>query len=105
MADERLDDLKRMIDELGAKIEAQAKQPLALLPLRQEEPLVATVWRLKYIRTDLDSLIAHFDALLAAWTRQHATGDVASLPELTRRVKDLEARLARLERDGAAPDA
>ena len=80
MPDDRLDDLQRQIAELTVKIEAQAPQAAALPPPRQEEPLVATVRRLKWMRTDLDSLIAHFDALLAAWQRQHASGEVATLP-------------------------
>jgi polyhydroxyalkanoate synthesis regulator phasin len=94
----RLDELERQIAKLAAKIDAQAQRAQALPPPKPEEPLVATVRKLKWMRQDLDSLIAHFDALLAAWQRQQATGEVATLPELTRRVKDLEARLAALER-------
>lgn len=76
----RMDELQRQIAELTAKIEAQAQRAAALPPPKPEEPLLATVRKLKWLRQDLDSLIAHFDALLAAWQRQHATGEVATLP-------------------------
>lgn len=97
MPEERpdLDELLRRQQEMLARLDALAAR--APLP-KPEEPLFATVRKLKWMRQDLDSLIAHFDALLAAWQRQHATGDVATLPELTRRLKDLEERLERLER-------
>jgi hypothetical protein len=101
MSEERpdLDELLRQITELNAKMEAQAQRAAARppLPRQEEEPLVATVRKLKWMRQDLDGLIAHFDALLAAWQRQQARGEVATLPEITLRLRDLEARLARLE--------
>ena len=94
-----MDELLCSQREILARLDALAQA--APLPPRQE-PLVATVRKLKWMRQDLDSLIAHFDALLAAWQRQQANGDVATLPELTRHMKDLETRLVRLEQRGDA---